>query len=248
MKRVLMLATTLAVVTACSSGASAGTTSAPDTTTSTTSGATSTTVPVTSTTVASDSSVPVDAVDVSHVSADVNGDGNTDDIYGYLTADRNRVLEVVLSGGDPAEVILPGPPDTAPVVEAAPLGSGDTASILVKDVAPDISTFTVELYGLDAGAIVPIPLGTGDNAPSAEFVVRDETGHVSGVTCDPAGSGHALAVDDVVKADNGTYTVSTTTYTIDASGALERGDTQVTTLASPDKTTLDGYATLACPA
>jgi hypothetical protein len=243
MKRLLAMTIALAIVAA---GCSNGEVSSSSEETSTTQAPTTTVAPSSTVTGAETGIVPADAIDITHVTADLDGDGTPDDIYGYLASNENRMLAVQMTGGQSAELVLPGPPDTAPMVYSAVLGDNQSA-ILVEDAVPMLDTYSVELYRVQDDALVPVTIGSGSDATNAEFVVRNEVDHISGLSCDSLEDGPVLRAVDLVKQGASDFALTTTTFRLE-NGALMQLGVETTTVTSPDRATIDAYGTFSCPA
>ncbi len=243
MKRLLAMTVALAIVAA---GCSNGEPSSSSEESSTTRAPTTALAPSSTATGAPTEIVPADAIDVTHVTADLDGDGTPDDVYGYLASNENRMLAVQITGGRSAELVLPGPPDTAPAVYSAVLGDNQSA-ILVEDVVPMLDTYAVELYRVQDDVLVPVTIGSGNDASNAEFVVRNEVDHISGLRCDSLEGGPVLRAVDLVRQGESDFALTTTTFRLE-NGALVQVGVETTTSTSPDRATIDAYGTFSCPA
>lgn len=257
-RRTTVLATVLALVIVACSGddpsSSAAPTSVPiSTTSSPSSTSTSSTTPGESTTspstpsspspeggscpAAEGSVPPPGATDVSEASADVDGDGEADQVLTYRQSDGDRRVAVELSAGgtaavDASESTIDGPATLSVLGGTDVGGDGQTVFAITGAGA---SVVVVGLFQFVECALARVVLPSGQ---PAEFPVGGGITHGDGLAC----IDDNLLVLSATSIDGEDFSTTDTRYRIDGNTLVSIGGASVTHTSLDDR-----YYSIDCP-
>ena len=245
MRRLVLLATLVVTIAACGGGGDDADASLTTTTSSDASSTTTTTADPTTTTAPTDCdnvSIPAGATDVSEELADVDGDGDPDELRSYLVGDADWHLQVELAAGGGADLAI----TTFGAGAVAVLGGADVDGDGADEIwARTGSGASATILGLARFAHCALTRVTFTGGDPAEIPVGGSVGTASGLECeahvDPTADLTGYTATNI---GDDQYDVSATEYALEGTTLAQKGTE--TSIATAGDDTFARATTFVC--
>lgn len=168
--------------------------------------------------------IPAEASQHTKASADVDGDGDTDEIHTFLVGDSDWHVQTVLAAGGGADLQLTTfDPGAVAVLGGIDLDDDGADEIWARTGSGASATILGLVRYADC-ALTRVTFASGD---PMELAVGGSVGTASGVEC-AAGSSEAVIAHTASNTGDDEYQVTTTVFALEGTVLVQKGSTSTT--------------------